>query len=188
MNGVSAPKRLLSRSRHRAPRLPHHALERAVGGIAIVDASPTGKIGFATSKAEMLLVKYFGARARHHLPELLLRWAKPVRGKRLVPRPPWSVRRGHEQLLVRLTGSRDGAFQFLFDEKSDDASCLQSLGLTRREAEVLLWMTRGKINRDIAVILACKTATVSKHTERIFSKLGVETRTAAAVIATEAGI
>ena len=164
------------------------ACERAVSGVAIVDAGRTGRISFATSKAEELLVKYFGSRARHSLPELLIRWAGRGREKGSVPLPAWSVRRGHEQLLVRLTGRKDGGLQFLLEEKSDDASCLKVLGLTRREAEVLLWMTRGKTNPEIALILGCKASTVSKHTERIFRKLGVETRTAAAVIAAEAGI
>ena len=159
-----------------------------MSGVAIVDASRTGKISFATSKAEELLGKYFGARARDFLPELLLRWAAKGRERGSAPPPSWSARRGHEQLLARLTGRRDGGFQFLLEEKSDDATCLKVLGLTRREAEVLLWMTRGKTNPEIALILGCKASTVSKHTERIFRKLGVETRTAAAVIAAEAGI
>ena len=163
-------------------------MKRALDGVAVIDASGSGEIAFATAKAEMLLVKYFGACARRSLPDLLLRWAKCSDKEVSVPRPPWSVGRGEEQLLVRLTGTKGGALQFLLEEKSDDTSRLHALGLTRREAEVLLWMARGKTNREIAVILACKTATVSKHTERIFSKLGVETRTAAALIASEAGI
>ncbi len=53
-------------------------------------------------------------------------------------------------------------------------------GLTPREAEVLEWVAAGKTNRDIALILAISPRTVTKHLERIFVKLGVETRTAAA--------
>lgn len=55
--------------------------------------------------------------------------------------------------------------------------------LTAREAEVLLWVARGKTNRDIAEILGMSPRTVNKHLEHIFAKLGVETRTAAAAAA-----
>lgn len=52
--------------------------------------------------------------------------------------------------------------------------------LTGRESEVLLWVARGKTNRDIAEILEMSPRTVNKHLEHIFEKLGVETRSAAA--------
>lgn len=52
--------------------------------------------------------------------------------------------------------------------------------LTRREDEILFWVSCGKSNRDIATILEISPATVSKHLEHIYPKLGVENRTAAA--------
>src|SRR5215472_16044763 len=60
-----------------------------------------------------------------------------------------------------------------------------SLKLTPREAEVLFWISRGKSNHDIGVILGDKTGTICKHVEHIFGKLSVENRTAAAVVALE---
>ena len=57
------------------------------------------------------------------------------------------------------------------------------LGLTTREGEVLSWLSKGKTNRDIAQILGLSPRTVDKHLEQIYSKLGVENRTAAAAIA-----
>jgi hypothetical protein len=45
---------------------------------------------------------------------------------------------------------------------------------------VLYWVVKGKINRDIADILGAARRHVKKHLERVFVKLGVETRTAAA--------
>ena len=60
-----------------------------------------------------------------------------------------------------------------------------SLRLTRREAEVLFWISRGKSNHDIGIILGAKTGTICKHVEHIFSKLNVENRTSAAVVALE---
>jgi DNA-binding CsgD family transcriptional regulator len=51
--------------------------------------------------------------------------------------------------------------------------------LTRREREVLTWAARGKTNRQIADQLFVTEATVAKHLERTYSKLGVHSRTAA---------
>lgn len=53
--------------------------------------------------------------------------------------------------------------------------------LTAREREVLGWVATGKTNRDIAVILGASRRTIEKHLERVYEKLGVETRTAAVV-------
>ena len=61
-----------------------------------------------------------------------------------------------------------------------------SLKLTRREAEVLFWISQGKSNHEIGVILGAKTGTICKHVEHIFSKLNVENRTSAAMVALEA--
>ena len=69
-----------------------------------------------------------------------------------------------------------------------DQCCLNafaSLNLTPREAEVLFWISRGKSNHDIGIILGAKTGTICKHVEHIFGKLNVENRTAAAVVALE---
>ena len=71
---------------------------------------------------------------------------------------------------------------------SDQRGAKAELGspeLTRREAEVLFWIAQGKSNHDIGIILGAKTGTVCKHVEHIFSKLNVENRTAAAVVALE---
>jgi DNA-binding CsgD family transcriptional regulator len=57
--------------------------------------------------------------------------------------------------------------------------------LTPREAEVLFWISQGKSNHDMGIILGAKTGTICKHVEHIFGKLSVENRTAAAVMALE---
>ncbi len=65
-----------------------------------------------------------------------------------------------------------------------DSSRLSEAALTPRETEVLGWLAKGKTNRDIADILGMSHRTVNKHLEHIFEKLGVETRAAAAALAT----
>lgn len=51
--------------------------------------------------------------------------------------------------------------------------------LTPRELEVIYWVSEGKRDREIAVILGCSPRTIEKHVCHILEKLRVETRTAA---------
>jgi len=67
----------------------------------------------------------------------------------------------------------------------DSAKPLEALGLTPREAEVLLWIAQGKANGDIGIILGCAENTVKVHSARIFEKLGIENRNAATMRALE---
>ncbi len=64
-------------------------------------------------------------------------------------------------------------------EKDEDFPELRVYGLTRREAVILNWAAKGKTNADIAMILDISKRTVEKHFERIYEKLGVETKMAA---------
>ena len=59
------------------------------------------------------------------------------------------------------------------------AQPLESLGISPREAEVLLWVAQGKSNGDIAAILDLSLATVKRHVLHIFEKIGVENRSSA---------
>jgi DNA-binding NarL/FixJ family response regulator len=62
---------------------------------------------------------------------------------------------------------------------------LEGLGLTPREAEVLLWVAQGKSNFDVATIIGAAEKTIKAHLSNIFEKLSVESRNAATVIAIE---
>lgn len=59
---------------------------------------------------------------------------------------------------------------------------LRAYCLSAREIEVLSWVAHGKANVDVGYILGISPRTVQKHLENIYTKLGVETRTAAAAI------
>lgn len=61
------------------------------------------------------------------------------------------------------------------------------LKLTFREAEILMWIARGKTNKEIGIILATSPRTVNKHLEHIFEKLGVSTRSAAVAMVLQRG-
>ena len=52
--------------------------------------------------------------------------------------------------------------------------------LTKREREVVQLMSQGGTNREIGTALGISAATVKKHAERIYRKLNVLNRTAAA--------
>ena len=88
------------------------------------------------------------------------------------------------QLVATLQGrTQDDDWLLVLREVNDAATVeatMQAFGLTLRESEVLYWVAKGKTNRDIGDILGSSPATVKKHLERVFQKLGVETRTAAA--------
>jgi DNA-binding NarL/FixJ family response regulator len=71
------------------------------------------------------------------------------------------------------------------DVDFSSAKPLESLGLSSREAEILLLVTRGKVNKEIADALSISTGTVRKHVENIYRKISVPTRNAAALKAVE---
>jgi DNA-binding NarL/FixJ family response regulator len=62
---------------------------------------------------------------------------------------------------------------------------LELLGLTPREAEVLLWVAQGKSNPEIATILGAAPNTIKVHLARIFEKIGADNRHAAMLVAFE---
>lgn len=76
--------------------------------------------------------------------------------------------------------------QRAFAPSFDSAAPLEKLGISPREAEILLWMAQGKSNSDIAVLCEISIGTVKKHANHIFEKLGVEGRTSATLRAVEA--
>lgn len=82
---------------------------------------------------------------------------------------------GANELLFRLAETHD--------TDADKTTLQRAHALTARESEVLLWISRGKSNRDIGQILDISPRTVNKHLEQVFVKLGVENRAAAAAVA-----
>lgn len=83
---------------------------------------------------------------------------------------------GADEYLFRLTSA---------NRQSEDEMLRERFGLTHRESEVLLWIAKGKANRDIGEILGLSARTVNKHLEQIYAKLGVENRASAAVKAAD---
>jgi DNA-binding CsgD family transcriptional regulator len=91
------------------------------------------------------------------------------------------VAQDNRRLLVRMT-ERGGDEVILTLTEESPASLkalVERLGLTEREAEVLHWVVEGKSNSETAIILDISVRTVDKHLQNVFSKLGVENRSAA---------
>jgi DNA-binding NarL/FixJ family response regulator len=83
-------------------------------------------------------------------------------------------------------GPGERLYRLARDEAGETELLRGRFGLTAREGEVLLWIGRGKANRDIGDILGLSPRTVNKHLEQIYIKLGVENRASAALKAAEA--
>jgi DNA-binding NarL/FixJ family response regulator len=80
---------------------------------------------------------------------------------------------GPDELLLRVG---------LMQPSRDEARLRARLPVTPREAEVLIWLSRGKSNRDIGDILGLSPRTVNKHLEQIYAKLGIENRSSAVAL------
>ncbi|RZK86831.1 MAG: LuxR family transcriptional regulator [Methylobacterium sp.] len=91
---------------------------------------------------------------------------------------------GSPRLLLSHVGQvgPDEVLLRLAPDASEQAVVQTGLQVTAREAEVLLWVSRGKSNRDIAEILGLSPRTVNKHLEQIFHKLSVENRSSATAL------
>jgi DNA-binding CsgD family transcriptional regulator len=93
-----------------------------------------------------------------------------------------SLHHGAQRLVFSRLG--DGRLLVQRHEPVPEPNTLmRALKLTAREAEVLYWVALGKTNPEIAGVLDMSPRTVNKHLEHIFTKLNVETRTAAATVA-----
>ena len=61
-------------------------------------------------------------------------------------------------------------------------------GLTTRKVEVLRLLARGLSNKEIAERLVISPKTAGNHIERIYAKIGVNSRAAAAMFAMQNGL
>jgi DNA-binding NarL/FixJ family response regulator len=162
----------------RITRMARDAVDVAGLGVLFVDA--LGRIAWRSPQAAVWLEALEDSSGAGRLPGAI-KAALEVDSTQVVhtrTTPALSVRNmgiatlGETMLLLELQS-----------EGSAASSRLSHAALTPRETEVLSWLAKGKTNRDIADILGMSPRTVNKHLEHIFEKLGVETRAAAAALA-----
>lgn len=164
-----------------------YAVEELDRGVIVLSVS--GRVQWCTDRARRLATEYLGPfKGADRLPERLGRWVEHQRtllSKNGVVPPlpePLVVDRLGQRLVVRFVADRPENRDLLLLEKQTlpfSAATLKSLGLTRREAEILIWIARGKTNNEVAALLYISPRTVKKHLEHVYHKLGVESRTEA---------
>ncbi|RZL60828.1 MAG: response regulator transcription factor [Variovorax sp.] len=165
----------------------------AFGYASITVRLPEGRLIWQTALARDLLERYCETRAPETpaaVLEWLLRYTPDARQHGVEP-PPLLIAQGASSITLRLhqqTGQDDEGDEWMIIMREMSGTAVieamsLSLKLTAREAEVLYWVVKGKTNKDIGEILGSSPATAKKHLERVYVKLGVETRTAAAGVA-----
>jgi DNA-binding CsgD family transcriptional regulator/PAS domain-containing protein len=146
-----------------------------------------GRIRLVNPAAVRMLTRCYGLPVGRgdRLPDDLERWVRhhtAAAGETPeTPRTPLVIERGEQDLIVRLAGRGDDRLLILEEQtRALSHRAILPLGLTRREADVMMWVVRGKTNTEIAAILGTSPYTVIKHLQHVFAKLNVRTRTAAA--------
>ena len=158
-------------------------------GRFLLSVNADGGVRWTTPQAAKLLQSLSPAAddSEFHLPGDIVRWlAKAAKGES----EPHVWRHGETGLELTYVGrlGSDEHLLRLAKAASKDAAALlrQHFALTSREAEVLLWIARGKSNKDISSVLGISPRTVNKHLEQVFQKLGVENRASAAAMTVQA--
>jgi len=161
-----------------------------VSGRFLFVADLRGAIVWATPQARKWLAGHQSAAAAGELamPEPWIQWLEQLQSgadPAGTPAPPTSLQDDQFRLQFIAKLRPDEFLLRLAKTPGSDspAEFSREFGLTNREGEVLSWLSKGKTNRDIAQILGLSPRTIDKHLEQIYSKLGVENRTAAAAIA-----
>jgi DNA-binding CsgD family transcriptional regulator len=159
-------------------------------GTEVVALDGRGDVLAASGAALELLRAYFPGASGAALPVEVREWLG-ARGpdSALAPgRGPLTVTCERGCLTVREApaGAFDGPVLVLEEECPVRPEALLRLGLTRRQAEVLALLASGAGTTEIAAALFVSTATVRKHYEHIYERLGVHSRAAAVAAAREA--
>lgn len=161
-----------------------------VSGRFLFSVNRQGHILWATPQAQKLLADHHSAQADDFvLPPSLLQWLEQAKAKGSAKSQAASLPDNPQLRFYYMGETAPNEFLLRLSKESGTAlppEFTSELGLTTREGEVLAWLSKGKTNRDIAQILGLSPRTVDKHLEQIYAKLGVENRTAAAAIATNA--
>ena len=155
-------------------------------GLLVLDE--TCRIVHADRRAVSQLRRGFPSTAGERLPHAISRWLKSARSGG-----------GAEPMNLEITGAElamavraapaEGGHWLLVVTETNSALMLSLLRkrfrLTAREAELLYWLSKGRSNREIGIILGISGRTVAKHLQHVFEKMDVETRHAAVVKALE---
>lgn len=134
--------------------------------------------------ALVTLYRYFGRPSRTSpFPSRVAHWLEGQRHspdeRGLALSQPLTAHQDGRRAILRYLPPRAGhPGAIVVTEQSDTAARhgFESLGLTRREAEVVALVAGGATNTDIATRLGIAVGTVKKHLENVYTKLGVHGR------------
>lgn len=149
----------------------------ATGGHVVLLGSPAPVE--LTAGALALLSRYFGPAPRGGgLPPQLADWLAaqpPQADTEPAVRRPASVEREGRRLVVRLLRGPGSPDALLLQERTVVPSLaeLATIGLSRRESQVLRLLVAGRSNAEIAAELFIAAGTVRKHLDNLYRKLGV---------------
>lgn len=93
-----------------------------------------------------------------------------------------------EELISGIQSVHRGLRYFRRDALDRLAERTQAVELTPRETEVLVWITRGCSNREIADELGIAEKTVRIHVSSLLDKMGARDRTQATIYALQRGL
>jgi len=155
---------------------------------AVLIANRLGVVKFVSEHARALVTEYVGPFTDERLPSPLVASLEQSWHRRCGV--PFFAERDGRRLLIRplLTSDADEIVLLVQEQRHPLDQPLRRHGLTPREHEVLWWVTEGKTNPEIGIILGRSARTVQIHLNRVYRKLGVETRTAAAALALRASL
>lgn len=168
------------------------ALDTEACGIVALNSK--GKPVFISEYARKLFGKYFAGEqcAAEGLPKSLGAWIKKTNlsvksNEFTAPILPLKIVAQNGELTVRITYNQQTGERTLMLEEKRFASpeLFARLNLTKRETEILFWITQGKTDETMARLCGISPRTVHKHVQNIYTKFGVETRTAAMLKALE---
>ena len=162
----------------RAVRMARESID--IGGLGVLMVDARQRIAWQSPQAVRWFTDFFVGKPA----EEPMRWLHAAGQAEDEAMP---IDKGGQTLAAKRVGTVGlGEVMWLLSVRKSDApapSRLASAALTPREVEVLSWVSKGKTNRDVADILGMSPRTVNKHLEHVFEKLGVETRSAAAALA-----
>ncbi|MCP5065877.1 MAG: helix-turn-helix domain-containing protein, partial [bacterium] len=151
-------------------------------GTSLVELDEAGRPLRIDPGASEAFALFFGS-AAGRLPEDVSAWLASDSKER-----PLVREHSVERIAIRDLGTVNESRVLLVEatRQHADPERLRCLGLTRREAETLFWIAQGKSNADVGIILGIRNRTVAKHLEAVYTKLDVDSRTAATLRAIEA--
>jgi len=151
----------------------------------VFSVNKSGSLLWATPQAQELLNQYQQQELEPcELADTLSRWlpngqaghdlALPLKQQNIVLTVNYFKQTEDDEYLLKIQSP---------NVEIDPGLLEESLSITSREAQVLLWLAHGKTNREIAEILEMSPRTVNKHLEQLYPKVGADNRTAAASVA-----